>query len=350
MSILGDVKTENILESDNLCPSYVVNGGCYDQVGQWDGQDGSPSAIRCQMNNSECLRVSCEFDRIKAEFRRDLFDSNPDEVSTFLNQIKNEEREVLGLNNVALVPGPCYFTVGQGDFTGLSLNIDWSYEKCGHLMQVDLVDDEVIYKISLSVRGDDNDGDDRIEFYVDHKFGADCKYPASIELNESFWVNQEDVEAHKEATGDFEDEFTCDFYSDEGRAESSRINSDNIVNMGDTIYGQVTSKALFGLSYELTQVTVTDGNNNARSFNVIENGESVDVVNSDVEDRQVTGGPLNFNWMSFGFQGYEDQNKLEVECQVNLRLNGQVRCPAGYEIITLSDGDKCAEMNYGKFR
>ena len=350
MSILGDVKTENILESDNLCPSYVVNGGCYDQVGQWDGQDGSPSAIRCQMNNSECLRVSCEFDRIKAEFRRDLFDSNPDEVSTFLNQIKNEEREVLGLNNVALVPGPCYFTVGQGDFTGLSLNIDWSYEECGHLMQVDLVDDEVIYKISLSVRGDDNDGDDRIEFYVDHKFGADCKYPASIELNESFWVNQEDVEAHKEATGEFEDEFTCDFYSDESRAESSRINSDNIVNMGDTIYGQVTSKALFGLSYELTQVTVTDGNDNARSFNVIENGESVDVVNSDVEDRQVTGGPLNFNWLSFGFQGYEDQNKLEVECQVKLRLNGEYLCQPGYELITLSSGDVCAQMNYGRFK
>ena len=62
-----------VSESDNLCPSYNDANGCYEQEGLWQ-QNGAPGAIRCNMVNPECLKVTCEFDRLQAEFRHDLFD------------------------------------------------------------------------------------------------------------------------------------------------------------------------------------------------------------------------------------------------------------------------------------
>ena len=315
------------------------------QEGLWK-QDGSAGAIRCNMVNSECLKVNCEFDRLQAEFRHDLFDNNPDQQD-FLDQIENGTKELLGLDGQPL-GGDCGFTVGTGTFTGKSLNIDWSYEDCSHLMTVGLENEEVVYSVTLTVSGEDGDGDDRIEFYVDHRFGATCNYPASITIDNNFWVNQEDVEASQSATGKLADEFTCDFYSNEER--TSRIDSHNIVNMGDTIWGQVTSKALPGLSYELTQVTVSDAVDPALSFNVIENAAPVNTVRSSVDNEQFTGNKLNFDWMSFGFQGKSDQNQLKIQCNVELTLDTVPRCPEGWIEKELSDGVKCLQVNGGKFK
>ena len=299
------------------------------------------------MTNPNCLQVQCDYDRIKAEFRADLFDKNPGDEQ-FIRQIKRKQRDVIDKNGNALVPGNCYFDVDTGDVPGNSFNIDWSYEECSHLIDVRTENDEIIYSVNLSFEGDGFDNSDVIEFYVDHRFGAECKYPTKILLDNQFWVNQEDVEASKNESGNLKSEFTCDFYSDEDRLRP--INSDNIVNMGDTIYGQVTSEVLSGLSYELTQVTVSDAKNNALTFNVIENGSEVAAVRSSVEDQQVTGSPLNFNWMSFGFQGLSDQNKLDIQCHVELRLNNPDPCPTDYVIQELSTGEQCVQVNKGKFK
>ena len=332
------------LESDNLCPSYNDNGGCYEQNASWAG-DGSPAAIRCNMVNPECLKINCEFDRLQAEFRHDLFDSNPGQ-QTFLSLIESGNKQVLDRFGQPL-GGACGFTVGSGT-SGRTLNIDWSYEDCSNLMSISLDNGEVVYSVTLTVAGDDGDGNATIEFYVDHRFGATCKYPATVVLDESFWVNQEDVKASGYETGDLAGEFTCDFYSNEDR--TSRIGKDNIVNMGDTIWGQVTSKALHGLSYQLTQVTVSDADDPALSFNVINNAASVPAVSSNVDGEQFTGNTLNFDWMSFGFQGKSNQNKLSIQCQVNLTLDTISRCPEGWIEEVLSDGLKCLQVNRGKFR
>ena len=299
------------------------------------------------MTNSDCLNVTCGVDRLQAEFRGDLFDSNPGQAK-FLQQIASGTRAVIDKHGNAINPsGPCGFAVGTGSFAGKSLNIDWPYAACSNLMNINLVGQEIIYSVSLSIPGDDPTKP--IEFYVDHRMQADCKYPTEVVLdNQQFWVNQEDVAASGADTGELAGEFTCDFYSDPARQQP--INSDNIVNMGDTIYGQVTSNPLFGLSYELTQVTVSDFNNNALSFNVIENAGPVAAVSSTVEDQQATGGPLNFDWMSFGFQGKFDQNKLDIQCHVDLKLNPATRCPTDFEIVELQDGDQCVQVNKGKFQ
>ena len=63
---------------------------------------------------------------------------------------------------------------------------------------------------------------------------------------EGFIVNQEDVNAVADAMGKFDDTFDCKFYEDENR--QNQILSNNIVNMGEMIYGQVESVELAGLS------------------------------------------------------------------------------------------------------
>ena len=210
------------------------------------------------MTNPKCIQINCKFDGIQAEFRNDLFDNNPDQLK-FIKQIKSGQKEVVDKFGNSLV-APCKVSVGDGDFGGNSVNIDWSYEDCSHLMDISLQGDEIVYSVKLSAAGDNLGGP--IEFYVDHKMGADCKYPATIELDSNFWVNQEDVEAHKAAEGQLDDQFNCNFYSNAQRTANSAITANNIVNMGDTIYGEVTSNALHGLSYKLNKVTVSDVNNN----------------------------------------------------------------------------------------
>ena len=270
---------------------------------------------------------------------------NPNQQK-FLDQIANGQKQVLNKNGQPL-GGACGFSVGVGTFSGKSLNIDWSFQDCSSLMDISLDNGNVVYSVTLTVDGDDKSKP--IEFYVDHRIGATCKYPANIVLdNNSFWVNQEDVEASQADTGELADEFTCDFYSNEAR--TSPIDSNNIVNMGDTIWGQVTSNALYGLNYQLTQVTVSDYQDPSLSFDVVQNGASVPAVSSNVDGEQSTGSTLDFDWMSFGFQGKSDQNQLSIQCHVDLTLATVPRCPEGWIEQTLSEGQKCMLVKKGKFK
>ena len=298
------------------------------------------------MTNDRCLQVECNIDGIQAEFRHDLFDDNPNEPR-FISQIKSGARTVYDKNGDPLV-APCGFSVGGGNFGGNSLNIDWKYEDCHSKMDIQVVNDDIVYSVKLSVPGDDPTQD--IEFYVDHKMEAACKYPTEVVLDpQNFWVNQEDVSAAGGDYGDLAGEFSCDFYSDPQRQQP--IQSGNIVNMGDTIYGQVTSQALYGLSYNLKKVTVSDAQNNNLSFDVIEDGASVATVNSNIVNNAVTGSNIDFDWMSFGFQGKFDQNQLSVQCFVDLKPNNIPTCPTDYELVELSGGHKqCMQINKGQFK
>ena len=73
------------------------------------------------------------------------------------------------------------------------------------------------------------------------------------------------------AKGKLDSTFACNFYEDEARTK--QILGHNIVNMGEMIYGQVTSEKLAGISYELVGVTVSNSNNPAMSFAVIDGGK-----------------------------------------------------------------------------
>ena len=74
--------------------------------------------------------------------------------------------------------------------------------------------------------------------------------------------------------------------------------------------------------------------NPGQEFSVIEDSTPSDVVAASFSDSAsaVTGENVDFEWMSFGFQGETDQNQLEVECKVSLSLtNGPYPLPAGYQ-------------------
>merc|ERR1712048_143574 len=172
--------------------------------------------------------------------------------------------------------------------------------------------DDLTYSFEVSLNDGTTNVGSTIEFHTDSKISGACKYPMTVEVDpDNFWVNQEDVEAFEDGVGDLAKNFNCTFTSG-----GVQIDSDNIVNMGDTINGQVTSNQLNSINYSLTKVLVSDGSGN--SFDVQQNAAQVAGVFTGVTDI-ATGTPINFSWMSFGFSNHqEDQNNLEVKCEVKL--------------------------------
>lgn len=71
-----------------------------------------------------------------------------------------------------------------------------------------------------------------------------------------------------------------------------------------------------------------------QEFSVIEDSTPSDVVAASfvATDSAITGQNVDFEWMSFGFQGETDQNQLEIECHVELSLaESPYPLPSGYE-------------------
>ena len=67
-----------------------------------------------------------------------------------------------------------------------------------------MVDNKIVYSVKIASDGKDyNSNHPVIEFFVDHVAEAVCKYDSEVTLENNFWVNQEDVEAHKRQV------FTC---------------------------------------------------------------------------------------------------------------------------------------------
>merc|ERR1712115_85255 len=164
---------------------------------------------------------------------------------------------------------------------------------------------------------------------------ASCAYNSKVVVNaDGFWVNQEDVDAAGSAMGKLDETFNCKFYDDEAR--SNQILSNNIMNMGEMIYGQVTSDALTGPSYELVGVTVTNANNLAMSYPVINGGVPSADVHASSDGSAETGQSVNFSYLSFGFESDTgtNQNDLNIECAVNLFISA---CNDGFEQV----GNNC---------
>ena len=154
----------------------------------------------------------------------------------------------------------CGFSIENG-----FLVIDWSYTDCSQYFLVDFFpaptpdeNDKIEYTLNIASPGSDDS--ELIEFYVDHKATAVCLYDASVTVpGTGFWVNQEDVQAAVNETNDLAESFDCSFFSNDARTAANKIGATNIVNMGDTIYGRVTSSAVMpGLQYTLEKVRVND--------------------------------------------------------------------------------------------
>merc|ERR1712157_46541 len=255
--------------------------------------------------------VSCSSGGIKASFRADLFHTNLENTETFMEQLKDGHRTI-EYNGVALNKGgECGYTT-----TAQYVKIDGDYARCG--VSPSMNGDQIVYSVSLSSPGN-APGYPTIEFYVDTDVGASCAYDSAVVVNaDGFWVNQEDVEAAADAMGKFDDTFDCKFFSDS--AMSNQILSNNIVNMGEMIYGRVDSVALAGLEYELVGVTVTNANDAGMSYDVINGGVPSADVKASSDGSALTGQSVAFSYLSFGFESSTgtNQNEINIQCAVDL--------------------------------
>merc|ERR1711897_97426 len=235
---------------------------------------------------------------------------------TFAEQLSAGKRSLTvqsGTNkgNTLSSSGDCSYSVNaNGD-----IDIDWTSENCSAYMDLNLDGDNIVYTAKIQADGNTaaDDTSTVIEFYIDTDAAASCSYPKHITVDaESFWINQEDVEASQNAAGDLDGEFGCKFYSDENREDE--ITASNIVNMGVNIYGQVTSTALLGLSYKLTDVIIS---NTKDTFSPIAGKVANSLVDAQITsgNPEPTGTDILFNYLSFGFEANSgtDQNQVSIQ-------------------------------------
>ena len=274
-------------ENWDICPSKKANDGCYEQDVAWTG---SNSQVTCTMTNPSCMNVTCAVDSITANLRADLFHTNLKDEDTFMQQLQKSHRtlERVDKPGVPLEENkPCGFEVTSD---GVRLN-KYDYKVCDVAPSMNAQGD-IVYSVQLISKGN-APGIPTIEFYVDTVVEASCKYDSKFVVNaEGFWINQEDVQAATEKSGDLKETFDCKFYSDPGY--SKQINSNHLINMGQTVYGRVESDELAGLSYNLVGVTVFNKNNESMKLAVIENGVTEPLVNAQSDGGAETGRIFNY--------------------------------------------------------
>ena len=288
--------------SQLICPSTA----CWTQ----NPVDWTPNTpVTCTVNKDpSCIHVDCQATKIQAFLSFDLFDDTNDPTgggATLQQDLSNGNRKLSFKNCGTSGPSPQFVN------NGFNLDFDLGSPCLG--ASYNSTSDDLTYSFEVSLNDGTTNVGSTIEFHTDSKISGECKYPMTVEVDpDNFWVNQEDVEAFEDGVGDLAKNFNCTFSTDGG----VNIGPNNIVNMGDTINGQVTSNQLNSINYSLTKVLVSDGNSN--SFDVQANAAQ---VNGDFNDVTgiATGTPINFSWMSFGFSNHqEDQNNLEVKCEVKL--------------------------------
>merc|ERR1712086_1109664 len=208
--------------------------------------------------------------------------------------------------------------------------LDWHYDNCEvkpelvHSASCDGQGNNAIqYKVSVQAYGNDRDSSNVIEFYVDTTVDASCSYCNSFEIDaEGFWVNQEDVAMATNAIGDLSSLFNCNLYADAARQD--KIEEHNIVNMGEYIFGEVTSSAVLpGLKYKLVDFKVSDASSaNMGDFLVIAGGIPESVVDAQMPggNSANTGASLLFSYLSFGFENLSGQNELDHTCKIQVEL------------------------------
>lgn len=357
LTVLAVAKSQlQVGEGWNICPSNVDqespesgvgDKGCYTQNTQWINGD---SDIECEMVNKNCIKVDCSDNtRIQASFRADLFQHNDVHDGDFTEQLKNGDavlrhRTDGGPGHNDVIPNessgdPCGYTID-----GFMIKIDWDYEECEeYIMLVDHPDQgKITYEVRIKANDKDrfDDSQETIEMFVDTTVEAECVFDTRINLDAAgFWMNQENVEALGDAQGSFKDEFECRFYRDEDYTD--QIDSTDIINMGERIYGMVHSAIpLPGLSYDLVDVIVMNANgctdfetcgvaggqdNDDNLFWVKDNAgpsPSIDAQSADNWSHEF-GEDLHFNYLSFGFQSNtgHNQNNVKIRCVVDVVLD-----------------------------
>jgi len=304
---------------NDICVSEfdgTPESGCYVQSNTWyPGVD-----VTCAMENDACLSVDCSANSIRAFLRKDLFHTNLHNADSFMDQLKAGTR-ALYVNNVQVAHGgPCGFSADENGIT-----LDFDYKACDvkPTMKTDSDNcngkDAVVYSLLVSSPGNDFDGDDVVEFYVDSDVDASCEYCANFMVEaDGFYVNQEDMMASGEGMGKMKDLFDCSFYTD--RKRRNQIMGHNIVNMGEQLYGVVTSKGGnggYGLSYKLKTLTLSDPVT-GESFDVIKKTKGAKVLNTKTQKTAAVSENIKFRFMSFGFEDKTDQNEMAATCEIEL--------------------------------
>ena len=308
----------------DICPSDHRNGGngCYTQDVPWVDEN---SNVSCTMTNKACMSVTCDAESLEADLRADLFHTNLKNPADFMQQLQAGHRTLERTDTgAALVQNAsaCGYKITS---TGVKLT-NWKYGLCNVAPTMN-AQGEIVYTVSVISKGN-APNIPTIEFYVDTKVEASCKYPSKVIVEHGFWINQEDVEAAEENAGNLASTIECKFYED--AQYQNPISSDHLINMGKTIYGRVESTALPGLSYDLTGVTVKNANDLAMSYPVIANGVPDTTVNAISDGSAETGQNVNFSYWSFGFESQTgtDQNELKIQCEVDLKITGECAAPA----------------------
>ena len=349
--------------SQKICPSvwrvgiddgtsFGLEEGCYTQKPEiWTpGTD-----VECEMTNPKCLQVTCDGGRMQAQIQGNLFHTHgPWHESSFVDELLADERSLKINDNVLVHNDPCGYTVKQyTDWQGTHnvwIMIDWDYDTCSSYFDTDIVGEDIVYSVKIQSIGNDADKNDDIEFFVNTEIEAVCKYDRNIVTDPvNFFVNQEDTLIEELSNGKLDDVVECNFFIDPARTKP--IDANNIVNMGQTIYGQVKSTLKIGdLQYRLTDLVVKDGNDaGSKTFYVIENNVNTEEVKAVSEGTADTGSTLDFSYMSFGFEDLDHQNKQIVQCHVTIEKNpntnpcSDVICEVGEEQEVVDNTCVCFE-------
>jgi len=295
---------------DDLCPSTT----CYTQSpSTW-----SPGAeVTCEMTNPDCLNVSCSASGIDATFSADLFHTNLENGDSFMEQLQAGHRSI-NCNGMDLSEGgQCGYTVNAD-----GVNINWNYAACGVSPSMN-ANEMIEYSVSCSSPGN-APGYPTIEFYVDTSVSATCEYDPFVKVDaDGFWVNQEDVDAAGDASGSLKGCFDCNFYADADR--SNLIGADNIVNMGENIYGEVNAKCEGnGLLYKLSKVKFCDVSGGTdQCYDVVRGGHGNNIVQAAVSRPKKNDFSVNqkFRFLSFGFENLSNQNEVEASCRIRMYID-----------------------------
>jgi len=306
------VRLGNFIDSP-LCPSEFngnEDSGCYVQNDDW-----TPGAdITCSMMNKACLKVECSVSGISATLSAKLFHTNLEDTRSFAAQLQAGARKMKVNNKEVKEDENCGYTVDGDDVV-----LNWNYAECE--VSPTLVGNDIHYSLFVSSDGNSGDDSDVIEFYVDTDIDATCSYPTRYAINATgFHINQEDVNAASKEIGDLSELFDCSFYDSNKVKERNLIGKDNIVNMGEMIFGEVSTTAAggYGLSYRLESVKVSSGD---KDFYVIENHKSTKLVKAKRQNKKEITKPLRFRYMSFGFEDETDQNFLDIECGIKVFID-----------------------------
>jgi len=321
MKYAAVIATVSAFASDNYCPA---EGACYTDSGTWTAND----SVTCTYDPaSKCIKPNCSATGLSATFSPNLFHTNEKNAGSFSDQLTAGKRSLTVQSGTQAVKGNTLSNSGNCSYSVNAdgdIEIDWSFAQCSDHMDLKLDNGNIVYTAKIQADGNlaTDDTSSVIEFYIDTDAAASCSYPAEVTVNKSFWINQEDVDASQNAAGDLDGEFGCKFYSDESREDQYEITSTNIVNMGVNIYGKVTSTALLGLSYKLTDVTIS--NEAGDEFSPIANSAGDPLVNGDITSPNpaATGNNILFEYLSFGFEenSGKDQNQVNIKCHISLTV------------------------------